>query len=52
MLGSLKEGGGCHECGNGHAPAAMTGHESAGRTAYGNPHRGYAGAYWAGRSAR
>ena len=32
--------------------AFMAAHESAGRTAYGNPNRGYAGAYWAGRSAR
>jgi hypothetical protein len=32
--------------------AFMAGHERAGRTAYGNPHRGYAGAYWAGHSAR
>jgi len=32
--------------------AFMAAHETAGRTAYGNPYRGYAGAYWPGRSAR
>ena len=31
--------------------AFMAGHEAAGRAAYGNPYRGYAGTYWLGRSA-
>lgn len=31
--------------------AFMAEHRQAGRTVYGNPHRGYAGAYWPGRSA-
>ena len=39
----------------GGAPAAveafMEEHRSAGRAVYGNPHRGYAGAYWPGRTA-
>jgi hypothetical protein len=32
--------------------AFMEEHRAAGRTVYGNPHRGYAGAYWPGRTAR
>jgi len=39
----------------GGSPAAveafMAGHEQAGRPVYGNPYRGYAGAYWPGRTA-
>ncbi len=31
--------------------AFMAEHRDAGRPVYGNPHRGYAGAYWPGRSA-
>ncbi|HEX6362960.1 MAG TPA: hypothetical protein VFZ93_08390 [Albitalea sp.] len=31
--------------------AFMAGHREAGRSVYGNPHRGYAGAYWPGSGA-
>ena len=31
--------------------AFMAEHRAAGRPVYGNPYRGYAGAYWPGRSA-
>jgi len=34
-----------------HVEAFMAEHRDAGRPVYGNPYRGYAGAYWPGRSA-